>query len=106
MERGLALKLVLSSGGTKMLQVVAYVGSKALIDKLCTFSNMSLKKAEMVARRYYENPVRAEASNDQLPKMMNWYAAQCGDCRSPVGPNMRRSDPKHVSASVRKLLAS
>jgi hypothetical protein len=36
MERGLALKLVLSSGGTKMFQVVAYVGSKALTDKLGT----------------------------------------------------------------------
>jgi hypothetical protein len=67
--------------------------------------NMSLKKAKIAARRYYENPVRAEAPNDQLPKMMNWYAAQC-DCRRPVGPNMRRSDPKHVSASVRKRLAS
>lgn len=176
MERGLALKLVFSSGGTKMFQVVTYVGSKSLTYKLGTFPSMSLKKAKMAARRYYQNPVRAEAPNtfrevmeiflrryvqvkefgfrgeierslrihaipafskrpfvelkrkdiatllakvaensgpvtadrllDHLSTMMNWYAAHCGDYRSPIGPNMRRSDPKQVSESARKRSTS
>lgn len=63
MERGLALKLVLSSGGTKMFQVVTYVGSKALTYKLGTFPDLTVKKAKLAARIYYENPVRAEAPN-------------------------------------------
>lgn len=176
MERGLALKFVLSSGGTKMFQVVTYKGSKALTYKLGTFPNMSVKKAKLAARKYCENPLLAEAPItfrqvmeiflriyvpveefgsrgeierslrkhaipvfgkcsfvelkrkdiakllenvagssgpvtadrllDHLSKMMNWYAAQCGGYRNPIGPNMRRSDPKHVSASVRKRSAS
>jgi hypothetical protein len=173
MERGLALKLVFSSGGTKMFQVVTYVGSKALTYKLGTFPKMSVKKAKMAARKYYENPVLTEAPSTfrevmeiflkryvqveepgyrgeierslrkhaipafskrpfvelkrkdvakllenvagnngpvtadrllgHLSKMMNWYAAQCGGYRSPIGPNMRRSDRK---ANVGKRPAS
>lgn len=164
MERGLALKLVLSSGGTNMFQVVTYVGSKALTYKLGTFPNLTVKKAKLAARNYYENPVRAEAPNtfrevmeiflkryvqvkesgsrgeierslrkhaipvfstrplaeikrkdimklldevqdnsgpvtadrllDYLSKLMNWYATQSGDYRSPIVSGMRRSDPK------------
>jgi len=176
MERGLALQLVMSLGGTKALRVVTYVGPKATTYKLGTFPTMSLKAAKIAAREYYKNPVRAEAPNTfrevmeiflkryvqgkdlrsgteierslrkhaipafskrpivevkcqdvaellekvqgdsgpvmadrllgYLSMLLNWYATQAGDYRSPIGPGMRRSDPKHVSASVRKSSAS
>jgi hypothetical protein len=176
MERGLALQLVMSLGGTKSFRVVTYVGPKATTYKLGTFPTMSLKEARIAAREYYKNPVRAEAPNtfrevmeiflkryvqgedlrsgaeierslrkhaipvfskrpiveikredvaellekvqvDSGPLManrllgclsmlMNWYATQAGNYRSPIGPGVRRSDPKHGSASVRKRSAS
>jgi hypothetical protein len=40
MERGLALQLVMSLGGTKAVRVVTYVGLKAITYKLGTFPNM------------------------------------------------------------------
>jgi hypothetical protein len=40
MERGLALQLVMSLGGTKSFRVVTYVGPKATTYKLGTFPTL------------------------------------------------------------------
>ena len=51
-------------------------------------------------------PDTADLLLNHLSKMMNWYAAQCNDYRSPVGLNKRVSYPEHLSAGVGKRSAS
>jgi integrase len=60
-ERGLALVLVLSSGGTKAWRVLTYENGKAVSRKLGTYPALSVKAARDKAREAFENPTKFEA---------------------------------------------
>lgn len=60
MERGLALVLVVSYGGTKRFRALTYRNGKAHSKKLGTYPTMTVKKARAEARRYWESPERFE----------------------------------------------
>jgi integrase len=59
-ERGWALLLVVSYGGTKAFRALTYVNGKARSRKLGTYPRLSLKQARDTAREYFENPDRFE----------------------------------------------
>jgi integrase len=61
LERGLALVLVVSYGGTKTFRVLTYRNGKPQSTKLGTYPAMTVKKARAEARQYWENPERFEA---------------------------------------------
>jgi integrase len=61
LERGLALVLVVSYGGTKAWSVTTYRNGKARSHKLGTYPAMTLKEANRLARAHYENPAAFEA---------------------------------------------
>jgi len=61
LERGLALVLVVSYGGTKTFRVLTYRNGKALTRKLGSYPQMSVKDARAKARDYWENPLKFEA---------------------------------------------
>jgi hypothetical protein len=52
LERGLALALIVSYGGTKAFRCITYVNGKAKSRKLGTYPGMSLKQARDLARAY------------------------------------------------------
>jgi integrase len=56
MERGLALVLVVSYGGTKTFRGLTYSNGKPRSKKLGTYPTMSVKEARRLARAYWENP--------------------------------------------------
>jgi integrase len=61
LERGLALVLVVSYGGTKTFRVLTYRNGKARTLKLGTYPALSVKEARARARVYWENPSKVEA---------------------------------------------
>lgn len=61
MERGLALVLVVSYGGTKTFRVLTYASGKPHSRKLGTYPAMSVKDARARAREYWENPQKFAA---------------------------------------------
>src|SRR5262249_31272352 len=61
LERGLALLLVVSYGGTKTFRVLTYHNGKARTRNLGTCPALSVKEARAQAREYWENPSRVEA---------------------------------------------
>lgn len=61
LERGLALLLVVSYGGTKSFRVTTYQGGKPRTRKLGTYPSMSVKDARAQAREYWLNPPKFEA---------------------------------------------
>ena len=61
LERGLALLLVVSYGGTKTFRALTYNDGKARTRKLGTYPTLSVKEARALAREYWENPSKAEA---------------------------------------------
>jgi integrase len=61
LERGLALVLKVSYGGTKAWFVTTYRNGKARSHKLGVYPAMKLKEANRLARAYYENPAVFEA---------------------------------------------
>jgi integrase len=56
LERGLALVLVVSYGGTKSFRVLTYRNGKPHSVKLGTYPAMTVKEARRLAREYWENP--------------------------------------------------
>jgi len=61
MERGLALVLVVSYGGTRTFRVLTYSSGKAKSRKLGAYPAMSVKDARAEAREYWQNPKKFEA---------------------------------------------
>ena len=61
LERGLALVLVVSYGGTKTFRVLTYRNGKAQTRKLGSYPQISVKDARAKAREYWENPLKFEA---------------------------------------------
>jgi hypothetical protein len=57
LERGLALVLVVSYGGTKTFRVLTYRNGKARTRKLGSYPAMSVKQARTQARECWENPL-------------------------------------------------
>jgi integrase len=62
-QRGCALVLVVSYGGTKTFRLMTYVNGKPKTRKLGTYPQMSLAKAREAALAYFENPNRAEVGS-------------------------------------------
>jgi len=60
-ERGLALLLVVSYGGTKTFRALTYRNGKAQTRKLGSYPQMSVKDARAKAREYWGNPLKFEA---------------------------------------------
>jgi integrase len=56
LERGLALILVVSYGGTKSFRVLTYRDGKPHSVKLGTYPTMSVRDARRLAREYWQNP--------------------------------------------------
>ena len=61
LERGLALVLVVSYGGSKTFRAMTYTNGKAQTYKLGTYPQMTVKEARAKAREYWTNPERFEA---------------------------------------------
>jgi hypothetical protein len=61
MERGLALVLVVSYGGSKTFRVLTYRNGKPRSKKLGTYPQMTVKDARAKARAYWQNPEKFEA---------------------------------------------
>ena len=60
-DRGLAVTLIVSSGGTKAFRVLTYRNGKPRSIKLGTYPQMSVKDAWDQARAYFDDPKRFEA---------------------------------------------
>lgn len=60
LERGLALMLVVSYGGTKSFRALTYVNGKPKTRKLGTYPAMSVQQARKEARTYWESPKKFE----------------------------------------------
>jgi integrase len=61
LERGLALVLVVSYGGTRTFRVMTYVNGKAQSTKLGTYPRMTVKEARAKAREYWQDPAKFKA---------------------------------------------
>jgi integrase len=61
LERGLALVLIVSYGGSKTFRVLTYTNGKPHSRKLGTYPAMTVKKARAKAREYWQNPEKFEA---------------------------------------------
>jgi hypothetical protein len=61
MERGLALVLVVSYGGSRTFRVMTYSSGKPHTVKLGTYPKLTVKAAREKAREYYENPEKFSA---------------------------------------------
>src|SRR5262249_759472 len=74
MERGLALLLVVSYGGTKTFRVMTYENGKPKTRKLGTYPQMPLKDARAQARAYWENPQKFDAPVGSFKEIAeNWH---------------------------------
>ena len=60
MERGLALMLVVSYGGTKTFRAMTYRNGKPVSLKLGSYPQLTVKAARTKAREYWEDPKRFE----------------------------------------------
>ena len=60
-ERGLALVLVVSYGGSRTFRVLTYRNGKPHSQKLGTYPQMTVKAAREKARQFFENPERFAA---------------------------------------------
>ena len=58
LDRGCALVLVASYGGTFTWRVMTYVNGRAVTKKLGKYPDLPLKKAKDQARAYFEDPGR------------------------------------------------
>jgi integrase len=58
MERGLALVMIVSYGGSKTFRVMVYRNGKPVTYKLGTYPTLSVKAARAKAREYWQNPER------------------------------------------------
>jgi integrase len=72
MERGCALVLVVSYGGTKTFRLMTYVNGKPKTRKLGTYPQMTLKQARDMSLAYFENPGRAEVGSFKSVAE-NWF---------------------------------
>jgi Arm DNA-binding domain len=61
LQRGVALSLVVSYGGTKTFRAMRYVDGKAVSRKLGTYPALKLTDARKQALAYHENPAKFEA---------------------------------------------
>ena len=64
LERGLALVLVVSYGGSRTFRVLTYRDGKPLTRKLGSYPAMSVKDARAKAREYWQNPAKFEAQTE------------------------------------------
>ena len=89
LERGLALVLIVSYGGTRTFRVMTYVNGKAQSTKLGTYPNMKVKEARAKAREYWQDPEKFKAQaavgtfKDEADKWIKHY----------VEPKKLRSQP-------------
>jgi integrase len=90
LERGLALVLVVSYGGSKTWRVLTYRNGKALSRKLGTYPAITVKEARAKAREYWENPQRFEAQAE----IGSFMEIAAGWIKRHVEANKLRSQPE------------
>jgi integrase len=99
LERGLALLLVVSYGGTKTFRVLTYHDGKARTRKLGTYPALSVKEARAHAREYWENPLKfeAKASVGTFKEVAeNWIKRYVDLHRLRSKPEIQRILDKHL----------
>src|SRR5579862_4324083 len=99
LERGLALVLVVSYGGTKTFRVMTYVNGKPKTTKLGTYPQMSLQDAKEKARAYYQDPERfaAQAAIGTFKDVAeNWFKRHVEAKRLRSKDEIKRQLEKYV----------
>lgn len=98
-ERGLALMLVVSYGGTKAFRVLTYRNGKPKTHKLGTYPELTVKDARAKAHAYYENPQKfaAEAEVGSFKEIAeNWFKRHVEAHRLRSLAEIRRQLEKYV----------
>ena len=99
LERGFALVLVVSYGGTKTFRVLTYRNGKARTRKLGSYPQISVKDARAKAREYWENPLKfeAKASVGTFKEVAeNWIKRYVDLHRLRSKPEIQRILDKHL----------
>jgi integrase len=99
LERGLALLLVVSYGGTKTFRALTYVNGKARTRKLGTYPTLSVKEARALAREYWQNPPKFEskaAVGTFKEVTENWIKRYVDLHRLRSKPEIQRILAKHL----------
>lgn len=107
LERGLALVLVVSYGGSKTFRVLTYDASgRPKTHKLGRYPAMKVKEARAKARDYYENPekVEAEATAGTFKDVGEaWFEDHVVGGKRRSAPEIRRHLNKYVYPSWKDL---
>jgi integrase len=99
LDRGLALVMIVSYGGTKAFRVLTYANGKPVTRKLGTYPQMSLKQAKEQARKYFENPQQfAEQAETGSFKQVaeEWFARYVERQKLITASEVRRQLGKYV----------
>jgi len=99
LDRGLALVLVASYGGTKTFRVLTYRDGKPHSVKLGTYPQTSLKEAKRQARAYFEDPdkFKAKAEVGSFKEIAEeWFKRHVEKQGLISGPEIRRQLDKYV----------
>jgi integrase len=93
LERGLALVLVVSYGGTKTFRVMTYRNGKPQTFKLGTFPQMTVKDAKAKAREYWKAPdkFKAKAESGSFKEIADLFLKRHVDHNRLISaPEIRR----------------
>ena len=99
MQRGLALVLVASYGGSKTFRVMTYRNGKPHTVKLGTYPQLTVKAAREKARAYFENPEKfnAQAEVGSFKDVAeNWFKRHVEAHRLRSQEEIRRQLEKYV----------
>ena len=89
-DRGLALVLVVSYGGTKTFRVMTYVAGKAHTLKLGTYRRMTLDEAKAKARAHFANPRKPAELGSFKEVAENWLKRHVEKNRLRTQAEIRR----------------
>jgi len=98
-QRGLALVLVVSYGGTKTFRVLTYRNGKPRSQKLGSYPQMTVKAAREKARQFFENPDRfaAQAAVGSFRDVAeNWFKRHVEGSRLRSHVDIRRQLERYV----------
>jgi integrase len=99
LERGLALVLVVSYGGSKTFRVLTYRGGKPNTRKLGTYPAMSLAQAKAMAREYWQDPAKFQAKAEVgsfKEVATNWIKRYVEGKRLRSQPEIERCLAKYI----------
>ncbi len=99
LERGLALVLVVSYGGTRTFRVLTYRNGKPNSWKLGTYPQMTVKDARKQARAYWQNPqkIEAQAAVGTFEEVArNWLTRYVEAKKLRSKPELKRMLENHV----------